>query len=157
MKKLELKDLLEKLRQNRAVLLVLLVGLVFLLLPGIEQHEEQEPEVEETSPVFSLEREERRLETLLSGISGAGDVEVLLAAEGGVQRQLAQNGQEFLVISSGGGEESTVELSYTYPEYTGAVVVCGGADKAEVKLAVVQAVSAYTGLGSDKITVLKMK
>ena len=38
----------------------------------------------------------------------------------------------------------------------GAAVVCEGADDARVRLAVVNAVSAYTGLGSDRITVLTM-
>ncbi len=39
----------------------------------------------------------------------------------------------------------------------GAVVLCSGAEKAEVRLGVTNAVSAYTGLGSDKIRVIKMK
>lgn len=39
----------------------------------------------------------------------------------------------------------------------GAVVVCEGAEEARVKLCVTNAVSAYTGLGSDKIRVVKMK
>ena len=36
------------------------------------------------------------------------------------------------------------------------LVVCDGAGSAQVRLAIVEAVSAYTGLGSDKITVLTM-
>ena len=39
----------------------------------------------------------------------------------------------------------------------GAVVVCQGADDAQIRLNVTNAVAAYTGLGSDKITVMKMK
>lgn len=39
----------------------------------------------------------------------------------------------------------------------GAVVLCTGADDAAVRLSVTNAVSAYTGLGSDKIRVIKMK
>lgn len=39
----------------------------------------------------------------------------------------------------------------------GAVVVCDGADSAAVRLNVTNAVMAYTGLGSDKIWVMKMK
>ncbi|MBE6968605.1 MAG: hypothetical protein E7442_00570 [Ruminococcaceae bacterium] len=39
----------------------------------------------------------------------------------------------------------------------GAVVVCDGAESAAVSLEIVRAVSAYTGLGSNKIIVLKMK
>lgn len=39
---------------------------------------------------------------------------------------------------------------------SGVVVVCQGADNAGVRLDIIKAVSAYTGFGSDKITVLKM-
>lgn len=39
----------------------------------------------------------------------------------------------------------------------GAVIVCDGADDAEVRLKVMNAVSAYTGLGFDKIEVLKTR
>lgn len=38
----------------------------------------------------------------------------------------------------------------------GAVVVCAGADNADVRLDVINAVKTYTGFRSDKITVLKM-
>lgn len=39
----------------------------------------------------------------------------------------------------------------------GAVVVCDGAELATVRLNVTNAVTSYTGLGSDKISVMKMK
>lgn len=39
----------------------------------------------------------------------------------------------------------------------GVVVVCAGADSPQVRLSVTEAVMSYTGLGSDRITVLKMK
>lgn len=39
----------------------------------------------------------------------------------------------------------------------GAVVVCSGGDSARVRLDVTNAVMAYTGLGSDKISIMKMK
>ena len=39
----------------------------------------------------------------------------------------------------------------------GAVVVCDGAESASVTLEIVRAVSAYTGLGSNRIIVLKME
>ena len=39
----------------------------------------------------------------------------------------------------------------------GAVVLCAGAEESSVRLSVTNAVSVYTGLGSDKIRVIKMK
>ncbi len=38
-------------------------------------------------------------------------------------------------------------------EYSGAVVVCSGARSSDVRLRVIQAVSAFTGLGSNRIIV----
>ena len=38
----------------------------------------------------------------------------------------------------------------------GVVVVCEGANDAKVRLDIIRAVSAYTGFGSDRITILKM-
>ena len=37
----------------------------------------------------------------------------------------------------------------------GAVIVCDGADDAQVRLNIIEAVKAYTGLGCDRIQVLK--
>ena len=38
----------------------------------------------------------------------------------------------------------------------GAIVVCDGAGNASVRLDILRAIGSYTGLGSDKITILKM-
>ena len=38
----------------------------------------------------------------------------------------------------------------------GVIVVCEGADKAKVRLEIIQAISSYTGYSSEKITILKM-
>ena len=43
------------------------------------------------------------------------------------------------------------------PVYLGAIIVCQGGDSPAVRLAVVEAVSNVTGIGSDRITVEKMK
>ena len=43
------------------------------------------------------------------------------------------------------------------PIYLGAVIVCEGADNPAVRLSITEAVSRITGLGTDKISVLKMK
>ena len=43
------------------------------------------------------------------------------------------------------------------PTYLGAIIICEGADDANIRLAVVDAVSKVTGLGANRISVLKMK
>ena len=67
-------------------------------------------------------------------------------------------------VRDGGREEQTVLadkapvlVQTRQPRFQGAVVVCEGADRAAVKLAVTEAVASLTGLGSGKIAVVKMK
>ena len=59
------------------------------------------------------------------------------------------------VLLDGGDREETVVTQTAYPTYRGALVVCQGGDRADVKLAVTAAVSALTGLSSDRVTVVK--
>ena len=56
-----------------------------------------------------------------------------------------------ILSSTEGVGEASVLLSES-----GAVVVCSGAKNAAVRLEVIQAVSTYTGFGSDRIIVLQM-
>ena len=62
--------------------------------------------------------------------------------------------EQTVVISTGSGEE-TVLITQKYPTFQGALVVCRGGDDPVVQLTLTRAVSALTGLGSDRITVCK--
>ena len=43
------------------------------------------------------------------------------------------------------------------PTFMGAIIAAEGADQASVRLDLVNAVSSLTGLGADRITVIKLK
>ena len=152
----KLKELGKKLGKNKYVLAVLALGLILILWPsGKESDVQDTAQTQDQGPAFSVENEEARLEAVLSRISGAGKVMVRLSLAGTVEKELAEDENGALVISGKNGEEA-VELRYLYPEYQGAVVVCSGADIASVRLAVIEAVSNYTGLKTNRITVMKM-
>lgn len=155
------EEIFKKLLKNKYVLIVLLLGLVIILIPtGSSKKTEADTSGEAvglSAPLFSVTEEEDRLQRVLEQIEGAGEVRVLLSLRSTASRELAQGEEEPLVISTGSGRQSTVELWYDYPEYLGAVIISSGASSARVKLDITQAVSAFTGLGSDKITVIKMK
>ena len=112
-----------------------------------------------------------QLEDILSTVSGVGQVRVLLTVESDGERQLAQDTElaysgptaspedysrrsETVLVKGGSGSE-TVIVRRTYPTYRGALVVCQGGDRAEVRLAVTEAVTALTGLTADRVTVAK--
>ena len=64
-------------------------------------------------------------------------------------------GEEPVPSEGGGSGDAPVVTRTVYPTYRGALVVCQGGDRAEVKLAVTEAVAALTGLSADRITVAK--
>jgi stage III sporulation protein AG len=108
---------------------------------------------------------ERDLESLLSSVKGAGRVEVLLTQAAGA-RKIYQTDREdsensartnTVILVDGERAENALVTQTIPPEYLGAVVVCEGAADPKVRLAIVEAVSKATGLGADRITVLKMK
>jgi len=160
MKTYDISRRIGELLKNKYLICILLAGIVLIILSSGDKSSEKKQETvskEISEPVFSIDNQEQRLEKLITSIAGAGEAEVMLSLKKSTRRELAEDESEYLVISTGSGTQSAVSISYDYPEYLGAVVVCSGADNAGVKLAVTQAVSAVTGLGSDKITVVKMK
>jgi len=151
-KQIKLADILK----NKYALVVLAIGLLLVLLPTGNKKSDTAQTSEVTAPAFSITDEEGRLKNQLSKIKGAGRVSVLLSVEGSASRELAESEDGTLVVSEN-GKERVVELYYVNPKYMGAVIVCEGANSAEVRLAISKAVSDFTGLGTDKITVISME
>lgn len=153
-------------KKYRLILLSVLAGLLLMLFPLDTGHEKTE-EVLQERETFSLEETERRMEEILGRIEGTGKLQLMLTLKSGSQLQLAedtdrsvdgdelQTKQETVTLNRGSGYQDVVVTQQVYPSYQGALVVCQGADRAAVRLAVTEAVSALTGLSSDKITVVK--
>lgn len=156
-------------KKYRYVALVALVGVVLMLLPSGGDSQQAAPEAAGVSESYSLPETEQRLEELLSRIRGVGQVQVMLTLKSGASLQLAENRsstlrdtdtqqqRDVVTLNRGSGYEDVVITRQTYPVYQGAVVVCQGAGDSAVQLAVIQAVSVLTGLGSDRITVVQWK
>ena len=157
------KQALDLVMKYKYALLVVLLGIGLMLLPGRTEKVEEIPVP--TSPQKTQIPDNQHLEAFLSQIQGAGKVKVLLSYAKGEQTiyqsdsDISANSSRFdtvIITDSQRGEAGLVQ-QINPPTYLGAVVVCQGADRAEVRLAIVEAVSTYTGLGADKISVLKMK
>lgn len=146
-------------------ILVALVGLALMLLPSAQAS----PEPGETAPVSAPPTLEAELEAILGQISGAGRVSVLLTEKEGPQTLYQTDSQtdtddsgsrrtdDTVLIEDADRQESGLVRQTIGPIYLGAVILCEGADDPGVKLAVVEAVRCVTGLGADRISVLKMK
>lgn len=159
--------LAETVKKYRHAMLVLVIGLACMLIPFGSPEKEEMPEPVRTEPVQT--DLEARLEQILSRVSGAGEVAVLLTLRTGEEihyqsdeetdtgDSVARKSTGTILIEDENHRESGLIRRTDPPVYLGALIVCAGADRPEVKLAIVEAVRCVTGLGADQITVVKMK
>ena len=148
-------------KKYRYVLLAALVGIFLMVIP----EKTQEPLSQEPKEIQSIPDLESSLALILSKVDGAGKVDVLLTQQTGertiyqideVKNELDVRTDTVLVTNADRTETGLIR-QVNPPVYRGAVVLCQGADQAQVRLAVVEAVKCATGLSTDAITVLKMK
>ncbi len=153
-------------KRFRYAAIVLVVGLLLMVIPTGKHT--AVPQLEKNpEPVKNLEASwEEELSLVLSRLEGAGKVEVILSLRRGSQTiyqtdsSSSGNGPvsiDTVIISDGDRNQQGLISRVDPPEYLGAIVLCQGADRADVRLAITEAISKITGLGADKISVLKMK
>ena len=150
--------------------LVVAAGTALLLLPSGGEGKSTVAVSTENMETAAAETQ-TQMETILSKISGVGELHLMLTADTGTERRLAQDTEvrysgdtaapddyerkSETVLSGDGGADAPVVTVTRCPTWRGALVVCQGGGDAQVRLAVTQAVSALTGLGSDRITVVQ--
>ena len=162
------QKLIKALKKYRYALLILAVGVVLMNLPTKKAADiPKESPVNTTEPAAESFNEELR--TVLEKIQGVGKVEVLLTVGQGPVTYYQENRDETVTdgntvlrtetvtLTDSSRNESGLVCKTESEVYRGAMVICEGADKASVRLSVIDAVSKVTGLSSDRISVLKMK
>ena len=158
------KKIPKLLEKYKYALLIVLLGLCLLAIPG--KKAALAPDVTEAAAVSDTTQAE--LETILATIQGAGKVRVMLTEAVGRQTiyqtdedsDIGESSRsvrrDTVIVSESARGESALVVQVNPPQYLGALVVCQGADSAAVRLAIVEAVSKVTGLGANRISVLKM-
>lgn len=147
------------------VALILCVGVLLMVQPS--KKETDQVSVEIAAPDQDPDVTEE-LTQILAQIKGVGKVRVMLTEAAGAETIYQTDEDrsdtadscsvrlETVIISSSDNEHGLVR-TVTPPVYLGAVIVCQGGDDPMVRLSVTQAVVSLTGIGADRITVLKMK
>ena len=154
-------------KRYRYALLVLLLGLGLMLIPG-KNAENPEAPSQTVSAQEEAQSLDEQLANTLSQIKGAGKVHVMLTLSAGAETiyqtdkdiSEGENGSsrwDTVIITGADRAQSGLISQVNPPTYLGAIIVCEGADKASVRLAIVEAVSRVTGLGANQISVLEMK
>lgn len=156
------------LKRYKLILLLIFVGLMLLLIP--DEKTGDSASVRDSSAVteedFSVISLEKKMSQVLSRIEGAGEVSVMLTVQSSseriyaVDRELSERDglremHEELVIASIGNDEEAILVGQNYPVFQGALLVCPGGDDPEIRLQLIGALSALTGLSSNRITVCK--
>lgn len=165
------KKILAGLKKYKYAVLVVLLGVALMLLPFGKKEETPEAEVQEdplTDEAYA-QTLEQRLEDMLCQVSGAGQVRVMLTLQTGsrteyqTDTQISDSGtqsqeeRKTVILSEGSAYDKAAVSAVQYPRFQGALILCQGADQSTVRLSLVNAVAALTGLSSGQITVIKMK
>ena len=140
--------------------IVLVIGIALMLIPNISSS--KSTKVQNTNTTYRQKLDED-LASILCKVEGTGRVEVILTVSEGeqtvYQTDTDQSGyeQKTVIVSNSSRTENGLVMRVDPAKYLGAIVLCQGADSHAVRLAVTEAVSKITGLGTDRICVLKMK
>lgn len=144
----------------RYAIVILVIGLALMMIPG---KQEEIPVIPEQSQQNLGATPEEQLDKILESIKGAGRVEVLLSYAAGekilYQTDTDSGGQRMdtVTVTDRDRNQTGLVTQVVPAVYQGAVIVCQGGGNPTVRLAIVEAVSKYTGLGSNQIAVLEMK
>lgn len=161
---MEVKEMTNKLTavlsKYRYAALILVIGLALMLIPGKSTPAVESPIQTHTN---SDPSDEEKLESVLSSIKGVGRVEVVLSFAAG-ERTVYQTDtdagsqrSDTVTVTDADRNQTGLVTQVVPPVFQGAIIVCQGAGDPTVRLAIVDAVSKYTGLGANQISVLEMK
>ncbi len=151
----------KSIEKYKYVFWILLIGIMLMLLPSGKPSIAQ-PDVAAAKEIRT-EREplQDQLAALLCQLADAGNVRVLLTEAVGSQTIYQTDSdashENTVIVSDNTRNQTGLIRQIAPPTYLGAVVLCQGADKPAVRLAITEAVSNATGLGYNRISVLKMK
>ncbi len=152
----KLNEFLSKYANNKSLYIIIIIGIVFMLLPGFsgEKNDNSKPQrCDEYS-------DEARLSEILSKISGAGRVSVMITYYGTSgynlefeEKRSGENSENEVVMD---GNSPFIKSSF-YPKVKGVIIVSGGANNSEVKKALTDAASAVLEVSTHRICVLEGK
>ena len=136
----------------------------------------------QTNQIQSIEETnlETKLEEILSQIQGVGEVKVLINysessevvamynetsktsnteetdTSGGTRKIQETDTQKDIIYQEDNGEKTPITQKIVQPKIEGAIITAKGANQANVKTNIIQAVEAVTGLATHKIQVFEM-
>ncbi len=173
----DLRSVIEKLKADRKMLLMLVLGAVGAALILVSCLMEKKPAEDtrqtDATPFYDYENSlETRLNEIISQINGVGRVKVMVTLKTAEENKYAYNESyqsksgdnsddkksesEYVIIDGEKGDECVL-LSTEFPQIQGVIVVCDGGGSNVVKNDITNAVSALLDISTNSISVLEMK
>lgn len=150
---------------------VLILGVIFLSTKS-QSNQNVVSSSDLTAEAYA-EYLENKLSNILKNISGAGNVSVMITLDGGMRYEYATESEEVttstevgdntnskttiteeVVIVTINGKSTPLVIKESYPKIIGVVVVASGAAKAQVKLNIMNAITALLDVTDANIQIL---
>jgi stage III sporulation protein AG len=165
----ELKNLFERIKNDKKALIVITVGLIGMLLIMISDTNNSDDVIENPKENFTSEYELAiEVEKLVETIDGAGKCKVMITYSSYEETVYALDKDENFnsqgetnfsaeyVILDNGDYEDGLKLKIISPEIKGVAVVCQGGNNPVIKEQIISSLSALFDISSNKISVAVM-
>lgn len=171
MNKDSVKAFVDKLRSDKKLVIILVIGILGMLLILFSQtggEDKKETEVN-AAEYYSNEKETAEmLEAMVQTIRGAGKAKVMISYESGEETVYARDTDEstaspdkedrqekYIIIDASGGEEG-LKLKVISPKVRGVAVVCEGGADPVTREQIITMISALFDIRSNQISVAEM-
>jgi len=166
-------DKLKKIKHLDIILIILFIAIILLIYFSSFMTSNEKTEDEQENTYISKitlqtysQNLTNNLENLISSISGAGNVNVMLYFEEGIKTEIAyivevktlSDGTQVetkspVLITNSDGQSDTIILQEILPSPTSVIVVSSGAKDTKVKLEILRLIQAMFKLSTSKIEI----
>ena len=181
-----LKEFLSKDGQRKTVVFLGLAGIALIFMSGFFKSNHKKETVQTEAKVHTTdqytEKLEQNLESIISGIQGAGQAKVLVTLESGKETVYAteekknkeasedkadgsttrkkesdDSEKKYITIKDSEGTEHALAVTEIEPKVKGVVVICSGGDNSLVRQRIIDAVTTALNVTSNRVCVTKSK
>ncbi len=152
-----------KIKKEYLLIIAVIIAAVIFAIVGVKKPTTTTTAVtvEKSETERYVENLENKLSGTLSGVKNAGKVSVLITVDGCIEMIYAtdekiveENGKKTVTTTIVTSTGKPMEIGKKYPDIIGVVVVAGGADNIEVKMALLDAVTTSLKISCNKVQIL---
>lgn len=171
-----IQNIIEKIRQDKKLLIVMMIGLVgavMLIFAGSEPEKKananqiiEDKSAEVVNSTADIEKLlEDKLISIVSQVKGAGKISAVVTVGSSGEYVYAENyreenddgsvskDSEIVIYESQDGVDSGLIISKKNPDITGVAIVCEGGDSSVIKAEITNLVTSLFGIGYDRVYV----